>query len=123
VHVHVRRPAVAAPPIRKAALLTMGFVGGLVPSPSAVVVLLGAVALGRTWFGVVLVAGYGVGMALTLAGLGYLLARCGGLLERRASGPTAVRLGQALPVITAALVVLVGFGIAAQAGAVLIAML
>lgn len=122
-HPHVPRPVVAAPPIRKAALLTMGFVGGLVPSPSAVVVLLGAVALGRTWFGVVLVAGYGVGMALTLAGLGYLLARCGGLLERRASGPTAVRLGRALPVVTAALVVLVGFGIAAQAGAVLIATL
>jgi hypothetical protein len=32
-------------------------------------------------------------------------------------------LGRALPVVTAALVVLVGFGIAAQAGAVLIATL
>jgi ABC-type nickel/cobalt efflux system permease component RcnA len=101
----------------------MGFVGGLVPSPSAVVVLLGAVALGRTWFGVVLVAGYGAGMALTLAGLGYVLTRCGGLLERRGAGPLAVRLGRALPVLTASLVVLVGAGIAVQAGAVLIATL
>jgi len=44
----------------------MGIAGGLVPSPSALVVLLGAIALGRTWFGVVLVLGYGVGMAATL---------------------------------------------------------
>jgi nickel/cobalt exporter len=120
-HPHVHPHPV--PPIRRAGLVTMGFVGGLVPSPSAVVVLLGAVALGRTWFGVVLVAGYGVGMALTLAGLGYVLARCGGLLERRGAGPLAVRLGRALPVLTASLVVLVGAGIAVQAGAVLIATL
>jgi ABC-type nickel/cobalt efflux system permease component RcnA len=97
----------------------MGFVGGLVPSPSAVVVLLGAVALGRTWFGVLLVAGYGVGMALTLAGLGYLLARWGGALERRGTGPVAARLGRALPVATASLVVLVGLVVAAQGGLVL----
>src|SRR5262245_31433051 len=37
----------------------MGFAGGLVPSPSALVVLLGAIALGRTWFGVLLVVAYG----------------------------------------------------------------
>jgi ABC-type nickel/cobalt efflux system permease component RcnA len=108
-----------APPIRKAGLIAMGFVGGLVPSPSAVVVLLGAVALGRTWFGVLLVAGYGVGMALTLAGLGYLLARWGGALERRGTGPVAARLGRALPVATASLVVLVGLVVAAQGGLVL----
>jgi nickel/cobalt transporter (NicO) family protein len=33
----------------------MGFAGGLVPSPLALVVLLGAIALGRAWFGVLLV--------------------------------------------------------------------
>lgn len=55
-------------------LLSMGLAGGLVPSPSALVVLLGAVALGRAWFGVLLVIAYGVGLALTLMGAGMLLA-------------------------------------------------
>lgn len=36
-------------------LVSMGFAGGLVPSPSALVVLLGAIALERLWFGVILV--------------------------------------------------------------------
>ncbi|MCW2609877.1 MAG: hypothetical protein JWM15_1123, partial [Cryptosporangiaceae bacterium] len=107
----------AAPPIRRAGLLVLGFAGGLVPSPSAVVVLLGAVALGRTWFGIVLVAGYGLGMAITLAGLGYVLARWGRALDRR-GGPVP-RLRRALPLATASLVVCVGLVIAAQAGVVL----
>ena len=58
--------------------VVMGFVGGLSPSPSAVVVLLGAAALGRAWFGVLLVLAYGVGMAATLTGVGLALARRGG---------------------------------------------
>jgi ABC-type nickel/cobalt efflux system permease component RcnA len=98
----------------------MGFAGGLVPSPSAVVVLLGAVALGRTWFGVVLVAGYGLGMALTLAGLGYALARWGGVLQRRGSPRLGSLLRRTLPVATASLIVLIGLVIAAQAGVVLV---
>jgi ABC-type nickel/cobalt efflux system permease component RcnA len=95
----------------------MGFIGGLVPSPSAVVVLLGAVALGRTWFGIVLVVGYGLGMAITLAGLGYVLARFGSALDRR--GPAAAWLRRSLPLATATLILVVGVGIAAQAGIVL----
>jgi ABC-type nickel/cobalt efflux system permease component RcnA len=52
----------------------MGLVGGLVPSPSALLLLLAAVALGRAWFGVVLVLAFGIGMAFSLAAVG-LLAR------------------------------------------------
>ncbi len=64
-------------------LLGMGFVGGLLPSPSAVVVLLGAIALGRAWFGVLLVLVYGLGMAATLTGAGLLLLRARDALEHR----------------------------------------
>ncbi|MFD4129715.1 hypothetical protein ACFXKK_06660 [Streptomyces globisporus] len=53
----------------------MGIAGGLVPSPSALVVLLGAVALGRTAFSVLLVIGYGLGMAASLTLAGLLLVR------------------------------------------------
>jgi nickel/cobalt exporter len=114
-------PAAVPVPIRRGGLLAMGFAGGLVPSPSAVVVLLGAVALGRTWFGILLVAGYGLGMAVTLAGLGYLLARWGRALDRRgAGGPTLAWLRRTLPLVTASVVVLVGLVITLQAGAVLV---
>lgn len=52
----------------------MGLVGGLVPSPSALLLLLAALALGRPWFGFALVLAFGVGMAASLAAVG-LLAR------------------------------------------------
>jgi ABC-type nickel/cobalt efflux system permease component RcnA len=99
----------------------MGLVGGLVPSPSALVVLLGAVALGRTWFGVLLVVSYGAGMAACLVGLGALLAR-GGRLLRRANrgGPWVRRLGKALPLLTSVVIVVVGVGLAGQAAAALL---
>jgi ABC-type nickel/cobalt efflux system permease component RcnA len=120
-HPHPHTHPHEAMPIRRGGLLAMGFAGGLVPSPSAVVVLLGAVALGRTWFGILLVAGYGLGMAVTLAGLGYLLARWGRALDRRgAGGPALAWLRRTLPLVTASVVVLVGLVITLQAGAVLV---
>ncbi len=117
-------PGVPADPAGRAAfrlrtIVAMGFAGGLVPSPSAVVVLLGAVALGRTWFGVLLVIGYGLGMALTLVGVGFALARWRTVLERRASGRFGGLLRRGLPVTTAGVIVLVGVGLAAQAAVAL----
>lgn len=50
----------------------LGLSGGLVPSASAVVLLLGAIGLGQAWFGVILVAAFGVGMSLALVGSGLL---------------------------------------------------
>jgi len=104
---------------RRAGLVGMGIAGGLVPSPSALVVLLGAVALGRTAFGVVLVLAYGIGMAATLTAAGLLAVR---LTERWGSRVTRVRamqrLAGATPVVTAGLVVAVGLGLAARSLAV-----
>ncbi|WP_412538542.1 hypothetical protein R8Z50_22130 [Longispora sp. K20-0274] len=93
----------------------MGFAGGLVPSPSAVVVLLGAIALGRTWFGVILVLGYGLGMAATLVGIGFLLARWRHRLEPRLTGRAGTILRRAAPLATSGLVVVIGLGVAAKA--------
>jgi ABC-type nickel/cobalt efflux system permease component RcnA len=96
----------------------MGFAGGLVPSPSALVVLLGAVALGRTWLGVVLVVAYGAGMAMTLTGVGLALARARDRVASYASlGPRmqrVVRAGRLLPLASAAVILTVGVVIAAQ---------
>lgn len=101
-------------PLRLRSLVTMGFAGGLAPSPSAVVVLLGAVALGRTWFGVLLVLGYGLGMAAALMLIGVALARWRTVLERRTAGRVGGWLRRAVPVATAALVLFVGLGLAAR---------
>ncbi|WP_432973135.1 nickel/cobalt transporter [Dactylosporangium sp. CA-233914] len=98
-------------------IIGMGVAGGLVPSPSALVVLLGAIALGRTWFGVLLVLSYGAGMAAVLTAAGLVLIRV------RDSWPTRLRPGPRLarfaPTGTAALVLLVGSALAVRSFAAL----
>jgi nickel/cobalt exporter len=96
-------------------LLAVGFAGGMVPSPSALVVLLGGVALGRAWLGLGLVVMYGVGMAAALALTGLLLVRVRDrayeLLWRTSSSrgvPLANWLTRVLPAATAIIVVVVG---------------
>jgi nickel/cobalt exporter len=99
-------------------LVGLGVAGGLVPSPSALLVLLAAVALGRTVFGIVLVLGYGVGMAVALTAAGLLLLRLRGRLGRLAGSAHWRRmtwLTSAMPVITACLVLAVGIGLTLQA--------
>ncbi|MFE4614139.1 nickel transporter [Streptomyces niveus] len=95
------------------ALLGVGLAGGLVPSPSALVVLLGAIALSRTYFGVLLVVGYGLGMALTLTSAGLLLAgggtRLAALGERRL--PALRRYTPYGSVLTGFAVLAVGIGL------------
>lgn len=87
---------------------------GLVPSPSALVVLLGAVALGRTLFGAALVVAYGLGMAATLTAVGLLLVRLGDRLAGAADGPVVGRLRRIAPysaLLTALLILTVGVGL------------
>jgi nickel/cobalt transporter (NicO) family protein len=109
-HAHPHRPRQ-----RRLGLVGMGVAGGMVPSPSALVVLLGAVALGRTWFGVLLVLTYGLGMAATLTAAGLLLVKLSTRWAGRFAGRLAGgRLSAATPVMTASLVVVVGLGLAAR---------
>jgi nickel/cobalt transporter (NicO) family protein len=105
---------------RRLGLAAMGIAGGLVPSPSALVVLLGAIALGRAGFGLLLVVAYGVGMAATLTVAGLLLLWLRDRVDarsRRAPGWSALagRLAVALPTATAGAVLLAGTGIAGRA--------
>jgi hypothetical protein len=83
-----------------------------------VVVLLGAVALGRAWFGVLLVLAYGAGMAATLVGVGFLLDRAlVPLLHRVQVVVPGFAAGlRWAPVASAAVVVLVGAVVALHAG-------
>ncbi|MGB3829398.1 MAG: hypothetical protein WA962_11540 [Ornithinimicrobium sp.] len=95
-------------------LIGMGVAGGLVPSPSALVVLLGSIALGRTVFGVFLVFAYGIGMAATLTAVGLLLVKLRMRLDHVESSRgnlLASRVTAALPIVTAVLVLVVGIGL------------
>jgi nickel/cobalt transporter (NicO) family protein len=95
-----------------------GLAGGMVPTPSALIVLLGGVALGRAWFGVLLVVGYGIGMSVTLVGAGYLLLRARKWVEARTSTPgwrRLERVATTLPFVTASLVMLGGASVAWRA--------
>lgn len=99
-------------------LAGIGIAGGLVPSPSAIVVLLAAIGLGRTWFGVLLVLAYGIGMAGTLTAVGIALVALRRRLGRMPRLPRVTRrLSRAAPTGTAALVMVVGVGVAARAAA------
>lgn len=103
-------------PLGRGGLVGMGIAGGLVPSPTALFVLLGAIGLGRSWFGIALVLCYGLGMAATLTLAGLLLVTLrdriahSAVSERwRARG---TRVSAALPAMTAVLVLVVGLGLA-----------
>jgi ABC-type nickel/cobalt efflux system permease component RcnA len=107
--------------------LLLGFAGGLVPSPSAVVVLVGAAALGRAWFGLLLVVAYGLGLALTLAAAGFAAVRLGAratrlLAERsRHRGRLFSAARRALPLGTACVVLALGCGLALKGAATALA--
>ncbi|MDQ6797999.1 MAG: nickel transporter [Actinomycetota bacterium] len=118
-HSHGPDPDSQDGPMSRRTLVAMGVAGGMVPSPSALVVLLGAIALGRAWFGVVLVVGYGVGMALTLTAAGLVLVRARRILDRRAKTSSTrssrlAGLARAMPAVTAMVIVVVGLFLAAQ---------
>jgi ABC-type nickel/cobalt efflux system permease component RcnA len=112
-HEHLHRP-------NRLGIVGMGIAGGLVPSPSALIILLGAIGLGRTGFGVLLVIAYGLGMAATLTAAGLTLV----MLRRRWAGRLArvgkrwTRLARLAPAGTALLVLLVGLGLVGRALAV-----
>ncbi|MCX5335306.1 sulfite exporter TauE/SafE family protein [Streptomyces sp. NBC_00140] len=111
-----------APTLRGTILL--GFAGGLVPSPSAVVVLVGAMALGQAWFGFLLVVAYGVGLALTLTAAGFAVVKLGTgmnrLLDRRprwTTHPVTALVRRSAPLMSALLVVTLGAGLVLKGAA------
>jgi ABC-type nickel/cobalt efflux system permease component RcnA len=110
-----RHPQVAGP--TRGGLVAMGLAGGLVPSPSALLVFLAALGLGHPWFGVGLVVAFGVGMATTLAVVGLLVMRLRERAERRVVVRHGSRLAPLLrraPLATAVAVVLLGAALACR---------
>ena len=93
-------------------ILGVGVAAGLLPCPSALVVLLSAIALHRVGLGLVLIIAFSVGLAATITGIGLVA-----VLARRAFGSLSLDgpLVRALPAVSAALILLVGVAITARA--------
>ena len=88
-------------------LIALGASGGLVPCPSALVLLLSAIALGRVALGLILLVSFSAGLAVVLMAIGVIVLYAKHLLpdsEKTARHP-AFRL---IPVISAALIVCIG---------------
>jgi ABC-type nickel/cobalt efflux system permease component RcnA len=104
LHSHLP-PGATGEKITWRSLLALGISGGLVPCPSAMILLLAAVALNKTAYGMLLVAAFSVGLAitLTLVGLAFLYAR-----NRFTRPGTGSRWTQLMPVLSAATITLLG---------------
>jgi ABC-type nickel/cobalt efflux system permease component RcnA len=98
----------AAGPIGWRSLFVLGLAGGLIPSTSALIILLGSIAANRAPFGLVLVVAFGLGMAVVMFAVGLLVVGARGVIDRRASNGTLTRLGAALPLGAAVLVLGLG---------------
>ncbi|MBI3941775.1 MAG: high-affinity nickel-transporter [Chloroflexi bacterium] len=110
-------PGADGVPITGRSLLAAGISGGLLPCPSALVVLLSAISLHRVGFGLFLVAAYSIGLAAVLVAIGLVLVYAGHLFSRI---PTQGRFIQLLPIGSALIVATLGVVIAAQAARALI---
>ena len=89
-------------------LLALGVSGGLIPCPSALVVLLGAIALNKIGFGLILVLAFSLGLAATLTAIGMLFIYAGRFFERFPSQGRVIKL---LPVLSALFVSVIGAAI------------
>ena len=93
-------------------ILGVGIAAGLLPCPSALVVLLSAIALHRVGFGMALIVAFSIGLAATITAIGLLAVLARRAFSRaRLDGPVV----RALPAVSAAVIVLVGLAITARA--------
>jgi nickel/cobalt transporter (NicO) family protein len=99
-------------PSHRRGLLAMGASAGLVPCPSALVVLLGAIAQQQIALGLVLIVAFSLGLAATLTALGLAVVSAGRALGRL---PVPPRLVAGLPTASAVAIVLVGCLLTARA--------
>jgi len=111
VHSHLP-PGGDGSPITWKSLLALGISGGLLPCPSALVMLLSASALGNVGLGMTLVVAFSLGLALVLSAIGLILVYAKRNFDKLPKQITAVKF---LPAISAMFVMFLGLGITGQA--------
>jgi len=83
-HHHQHHHATGPPPGTRPGLVLLGVSGGLMPSPAAFLALLAGLLTGRTGLALLLVAVFGIGMALVLSLVGLATVAGRDILTRRA---------------------------------------
>jgi nickel/cobalt exporter len=93
-------------------LIAVGISGGLLPCPSALVVLLAAISLHRIAFGLLLILAFSAGLALTITGIGLLA-----IIARRSFARARFdgRVLGALPALSALVILAAGVAMTVKA--------
>jgi ABC-type nickel/cobalt efflux system permease component RcnA len=93
-------------------LVGVGISGGIVPCPTALVVLLAAISLHRVGYGLVLIVAFSLGLAASVTGIGLLA-----VTAKRAFGRLSLDgpLIRALPAVSAAVVLVLGLAMTVRA--------
>jgi nickel/cobalt transporter (NicO) family protein len=98
--------------VTRRSLIAMGAAAGLIPCPSALVVLLGAIAQHEVALGLLLIVAFSVGLAATLTALGLAVVYARRILPR---GRLTGRVAAVAPAVSALAIVVVGCVLTAQA--------
>jgi nickel/cobalt transporter (NicO) family protein len=98
-------------PLSRKSLAALALAGGILPSPTALVVLLSTVHQHRVGFGLALIAAFSIGLAAALVTVGAVALRARHVVEDRLQG----RLATAVPLVSAAVILAVGIVLVAQA--------
>ena len=93
-------------------LLAVGISGGLLPCPSALVVLLAAISLHRIGFGLLLIVAFSAGLALTITGIGLVAVLARGAFRRLSFHGHALSL---LPALSALVILAAGVAMTVHA--------
>jgi nickel/cobalt exporter len=88
-------------------LVAVGVSGGLLPCPTALVVLLAAISLHRVAYGLLLIVAFSLGLAATITGIGLIAVTAKRAFSRMSFQSPVIRL---LPAVSA--LVIIGLGIA-----------
>lgn len=124
-HTHNHHSLIPGDRVRARDLITLGITGGLLPCPSALVVMLAAISVGQVGFGLVLITAFSIGLAAVLTGGGMLMVYSRTFMTRLIQGaegqhhPSRWRavagpILQRLPMVSAAAVALLGSAIIIQ---------
>jgi nickel/cobalt transporter (NicO) family protein len=98
--------------ITPGSLIALGISGGMVPCPSALILMLSAIALGHPGVGLVLLAGFSAGLALVLMAFGMLAIYAKHLLPNR-EGSMQSPVFRLIPVFSAVVVIVLGLAMTA----------
>jgi ABC-type nickel/cobalt efflux system permease component RcnA len=105
-------PKAGGEPVTWRNLLALGVSGGILPCPSALVVLLASIALNRIGFGMILVLAFSIGLAGALTLFGLLFIYAGRFFERL---PLQGKLVRIIPVFSALFIIVIGLYITTRA--------